>query len=140
MKRVTGLLTLVALVSTLVTPSWSQGMAPDSSRSAPPAASASCFEQGREAGSSYPTGGAFTVGLVSGALAGLIGTGLAYAFQAEPAAPEELVRPIADSGCRVEFRSAYAKEARAKKRRSALLGGLLGSAVAAVVIVSTAGN
>lgn len=134
MKRITSLIAVVAFASSLATPCWSQGSP------GVPAAPGSCHEKGRAEGQAYPTGGAFTVGLVSGALAGLIGTGVAYAFQGEPAAPEATVGAIPDGTCRIEYRDAYAKAGRAKKRKAALTGGLLGTGIAVVAIVAAGSN
>lgn len=133
MRRLVSLIAVVAFASSLAAPCWSQG-------TAPAAAPGSCHEKGRAEGENFPTGGAFTVGLVSGALAGLIGTGIAYAFQGEPAAPESSVGPLTDGTCRIEFRDAYAKAGRAKKRKAALTGGLLGTGIAVVAIVAAGAN
>lgn len=143
MKRITSCLAIVALVATQASPCWSQGAV--QSRSAATNAEAAgngltCVEQGRLEGARHSSGGAFTVGLVSGVIGGLLGTGVAYALQREPDAPENLVRPMTDSGCRVEFRSAYAKTARAKKRMAVLGGGLLGTGIAAGLIVAASSN
>lgn len=97
--------------------------------------SPNCARDGASEGSKYPTGGAFTVGVVSGLLLGLIGTGIAYFAQAEPKASVEETSQLA-SPCKEEFQDAYSKKARGKKRNAALWGGLLGALTVGIVLAS----
>ena len=76
------------------------------------------------------------MGIVSGLLLGLIGTGIAYFAQGQPAVPVETANRLEGSACKQEYQDAYGKKARGKKRNAALLGGVLGAATIGVVLAS----
>jgi hypothetical protein len=88
------------------------------------------------------TGGSFAGGFAGGLFLGLIGTGIAYAAQG----PAEL--PLTDRVEAQKFGSEYmlgmqqgfADRSKAKKRSSALTGGLLGTATFVLLLVSAAGS
>jgi hypothetical protein len=86
------------------------------------------------------TGSYFAGGFVGGALLGLIGTVIAYA-SADADSPSVPVRPTpvyADTSATylLAFRRSYDDRLRSKRKSAALGGGLLGTAVAIVAIVS----
>ena len=105
---------------------------------APPAVDVGdCVLRGRSDGSKTSTGGAFGIGVASGLLLGLIGTGIAYFAQGEPSPTAAQSAAIADASCRLAYEDAYGKEGKKKKRSSALTGGLIGTAVIVVAIVAS---
>jgi hypothetical protein len=96
-----------------------------------------CMLRGTADGKKTSTGGAFTVGITSGLLLGLIGTAIAYVAQAEPRPTQAQSAANPGSGCRLAYEDAYGEAGKRKKKNSALLGGLIGSTVIAIVIVSS---
>ena len=98
-----------------------------------------CIERGLSDGKHAPTGGAFAIGFVSGFFLGLIGTGIAYAGQAEPEAPAFIKYGSGDATCRMAYADVFGKMGKKQKRNAALQGGILGT-VAIVVLVVSAGS
>jgi hypothetical protein len=95
-----------------------------------------CIELGRNDGRHVSTGGAFTIGLASGVLLGLIGTGIAWACQGEPE-PSALGKyESSDATCRMAYADAFGETGKKQKRSAALVGGLLGTAVLVVIVVA----
>ena len=88
--------------------------------------------------------GRFVGGFASGFLLGLIGTGIAYviagsdntALPAAESAPLNAANPT----YALSFREGYSERLKARRRSSALTGGLLGTLTVIVVIVSASGN
>ena len=95
-----------------------------------------CQARGKEAGKRASTGGSLVGGFAGGVLLGLIGTGIAMAVQGAPEPPANELYQVGQEDCRLFYTEAYKKKLRGRKRTSALLGGLLGTAVAVVIIVS----
>jgi len=86
------------------------------------------------------TGSHFAGGFVGGVLLGLIGTVIAYA-SADADAPDVPIKPppiYADTSATylLAFRRGYDDRLRARRKSAALGGGLLGTAVAVVAVVS----
>jgi len=104
---------------------------------ATPSNSTECMERGRADGEETSTGGAFAVGVTCGLLLGLIGTGIAYFTQAEPRPTSGEMAMNRDPACRMSYEDAYREAGRKKKKNSALIGGLVGTAVAVAVIVAS---
>lgn len=98
-----------------------------------------CMERGGTDGARISTGGAFTVGLTCGVLLGLIGTGIAYFTQAEPKPSTNQAAVNTDPACRLAYEDAYGEAGKKKKKRSALIGGLIGTAVI-VTVITASGN
>lgn len=133
MQKFTCLVLSIALVSAPVLPCLARA----ADATSPPdatAGSAACTEQGREAGRRTSTTGAFTIGLVSGFGLGLIGTGLAWAFQGEPQPPAASVQALENAECRIAYAGEYGRQGRAKKRLAVLTGGLVGTALIVGVV------
>lgn len=86
------------------------------------------------------TGGYFAGGLAGGLLLGLIGTGIVYAVAAGSAVDLESSAQarIADESAVYQqgFRDAYTRKVKSKRKQSALVGGLLGTATWVVILLS----
>ena len=106
----------------------------DSTPAAPQANINDCASRGRADGQNVSTGGAFTVGITSGILLGLIGTVIAYVAQGEPRPTQAQSAANPGAGCRLVYEDAYGKAGKGKKKNSALIGGLLGTAIIVTVI------
>ena len=105
------------------------------------------FLQGRVDGRLFAeqasTSGRFVGGLGAGMLLGLIGTGIAYAVADNDGitTPDEaLLRGAGDQGYLTGFEEGYAQRLRARRKSAALGGGLLGTGVIVLIIVSAAGG
>jgi len=88
-----------------------------------------CALRGRTDGEKTSTGGAFLVGVTSGLLLSLIGTAIAYVGQGEPKPTQAQSAANPGTGCRLAYEDAFGKAGKGKKRNSALLGGLIGTAI-----------
>lgn len=159
MKKIVSVLLTFTLVLTYALPCWSQ--TPDSTQSAPAPPStgvttatpssegpvngkpthtpAEFAEQGKSDAREVGTGGAFTIGLVSGFGLGIIGTALAWGFQGEPDPPKAKTEPLPNVESRLAYSDAYGKAGKSKKRGAALVGGLIGTA-AIVAVVAASGS
>lgn len=152
MKKLLSLLLTFSLVLSSVVPCWSQ--APDSSQATAPISNAAPItdtapaskpalnysdfaEQGKRDAQETGTGGAFTIGVVSGLGLGFIGTVLACGFQGEPEAPPAKTEPLLNTESRLAYTTAYGKEGKRKKRGAALVGGLIGTAALVSIIVAS---
>ena len=111
--------------------------AQDSTPATTPVNIGECMLRGTADGKQTSTGGAFTVGVTSGLLLGLIGTAIAYFAQAEPRPTQAQSAANPGSGCRLAYEDAYGEAGKKKKRNSALLGGLIGTTVIVIVIASS---
>jgi hypothetical protein len=98
---------------------------------------ADCEMRGTADGQKVSTGGAFTVGITSGLLLGLIGTAIAYVGQGEPKPTQAQSAANPGTGCRLAYEDAYGKAGKSRKRNSALIGGLIGTAIIVTVIYSS---
>jgi hypothetical protein len=96
-----------------------------------------CMLRGTADGKKTSTGGAFTVGITSGFLLGLIGTAIAYVAQGEPRPTQAESAANLGAGCRLAYEDAYGEAGKKKKKNSALLGGLIGTAIIVIVIASS---
>jgi len=88
------------------------------------------------------TGGKVGLGLGIGVLTGLLGTGIGYfALGPDPMTPEALERY--DSGnndYKLGFKASWDKKTRSKKRGSFLVGGLIGSVIAGLLVAYAQSN
>jgi hypothetical protein len=93
---------------------------------------------GQVAAQSVSTGGSFAGGFVGGIVLGLIGTGVAYAAQGPADVPLMLQASNQPHGSDyiLGFTQAFAETSKKKKRGSALTGGLLGTGVLVLLVVS----
>uniref|UniRef100_A0A832IC02 Uncharacterized protein n=1 Tax=Eiseniibacteriota bacterium TaxID=2212470 RepID=A0A832IC02_UNCEI len=139
MKRPISLLLSVSMLVSSVAPCWSQAPAGAAAPPAPALSHAACSERGVREADHVGTGGAFTVGLVSGLGLGLIGTALAWGLQARPQPPAETQESLDNAECRLAYRNAYASAGQGKKRRAALIGGLIGTTVVVVAVAASGG-
>lgn len=100
---------------------------------------------GRAAAERRGTGGRFVGGFASGLLLGLIGTGITYAIagsdDASLPAMEAAKLTTAHPNYSLAYQQGYAERLKAKRKSSALTGGLLGTLTVVVVYVAaTSGN
>jgi hypothetical protein len=128
MKKLVSWSLVLSLVAGQVAPCWAQAAA---------STTAECSEQGRLDATRTSTSGAFTVGLLSGFGLGLIGTGLAWGFQATPRPDESKLATLPSAECREAFRETYGREGKARKRGAALTGGLIGTAIIVTIVVAS---
>ena len=98
---------------------------------------AMCKMQGKSDAKGVKTGGSFGGGLAGGVLLGLIGTGIAVLAQRKPDPPIDEVMAMPADTCRTIYTEAYKSAGRGKKQSSALVGGLIGTAIAVTVILAT---
>jgi hypothetical protein len=93
---------------------------------------------GQAAAQTVSTGGSFAGGFVGGLVLGLIGTGIAYAVQGPADIPLVLQASNQQHGSdyMVGFHQAFAEASKKKKRSSALTGGLAGTGVLVLLVVS----
>lgn len=90
------------------------------------------------------TGGYFAGGLVSGVFLGLIGTGITYAVAAtsDVSVPASQQAEISEGSPEYAqgYRTGFGDRVKAKRKQSALMGGLLGTAVGVVILLSASGG
>jgi len=108
------------------------GLAPDESPD---------FREGAEAGAQAGRGGGegrwFAAGLLGGALTGPLGAGVATAVAGRSAVTEWPDPPRSDNASyRQGFESAYEAQVRTARRRKALVGGMVGSAVFVAAVIA----
>jgi hypothetical protein len=96
-----------------------------------------CHQQGKEDGSKLGTTGSFIGGLAGGVLLGLIGTGIAVLVQSTPEPSADKLEALEREECRYAYTEAYESKGKGKKRTSALIGGLVGTAVLVGIIVAS---
>jgi len=103
---------------------------------------ADCHMMGKRHGKNVGTGGSMAGGLVGGLLLGLIGTGIAVLAQSESDPPAEYLFEMEDRGgeCQYAYIEAFNSQSVSKKRKAALTGGLIGTAVLVMVVVAASGN
>ena len=101
-----------------------------------------CHALGKEDAQDRGTGGSFVGGLAGGVLLGLIGTGIVVLAQSKSDPPAHLLLEIAeeDETCRYTYLESYRSESVSKKRKSALAGGLLGTALFVAFYLVTQDN
>lgn len=96
--------------------------------------------EGQRAAEQVGTGGYFAGGMVSGVFPGLIGTGIAYAVAAtsDVQIPATTQAMIASNGWEyvLSYEQAFRDRVKARRKSSALTGGLLGTAVAVMIYVT----
>lgn len=99
---------------------------------------------GRAAAERIGTAGSFAGGFAGGFFLGLIGTGIAYAAasgsDAQLPALEAARLAQATSDYQLAFRQGFEERVRSRRKGAALTGGLLGTAVIVVILVSAAGS
>jgi hypothetical protein len=88
------------------------------------------------------TGGSFVGGLAGGLVLGLIGTGIAYAAQGPSELPVSALAESQKYGSEylLGVQQGFADRSKAKKRSSALTGGLLGTAAFVALVLSASGS
>lgn len=129
MKKLACLFLAVAWTALPVLPCLADPAPSDSSRAARLQRSLECAGLGRNAGREASAGGAFVIGLVGGVTLGPIGTGVAWACQGNSKPPAAAIAGMNDVECGRSFTSAFGEEGRSRKRRMALVGGVIGTAI-----------
>jgi len=95
-----------------------------------------CFYEGRLAAKhGVSTNGSRVGGFVGGLFLGLIGTGIAVVAQSEPIPQEHLI-PEGDDECKYGFIQGYGDEGKGRKRSAALAGGLAGTVLLVLIVIS----
>jgi hypothetical protein len=90
--------------------------------------------RGREAADQLHSGSGWMAGgFVSGILLGLIGTGISWAMASSSSVEVNRVPDGVEASC---YRDGYTSKAKSKNSSNALTGGLLGTAVLVVLVVS----
>lgn len=90
--------------------------------------------RGREAADQLHSGSGWMAGgFVSGILLGLIGTGISWAMASSSSVEVNRVPDGVEASC---YRDGYTSKAKSKNSSNALTGGLLGTAVLVLLIVS----
>lgn len=110
---------------------------------APAAASwADCALMGKRHGQNIGTGGSTAGGLIGGVLLGLIGTGVAVLAQSKSEPPAQYLFEMEEKGgeCQYAYIEAFNQESIGKKRKAALTGGLIGTAVLLAIVVANSGS
>jgi hypothetical protein len=138
MKRWIGIMLLFTL--NLPAPARAQSPVGDGGSVPPRSTTMACIEKGAHSGSRTSTGGALAIGVVSGVGLGLIGTGLAWAFQGEPLPPAAELNALDSAECRVAYKDSYGEQGKRRKRSAALTGGLIGTAVLLGVVAASSGG
>jgi hypothetical protein len=110
----------------------------------PAATMAAGLNAGTQRAETVGSGGYLAGGFASGLLLGLIGTGITYAVAAssDVSLPPLEMTSIADRSPEYiqGFRTGFGDRVKAKRKQSALTGGLLGTAVLVVLVVSASGQ
>ncbi len=103
---------------------------------------ADCHIMGKRHGETIGTGGSMAGGLAGGLLLGLIGTGIAVLAQSESSPPAEYLFEMEEKGgdCQYAYIEAFNSQSVSKKRKAALTGGLIGTAILVVLVVSASGD
>jgi len=144
-SRNTRAATLCALLVLGARPAYAQAPAAAPQPSATDSSAAAAVLQGRALAETRGTGGRFAGGFVSGVLLGLIGTGIVYAI----AGSDDTSVPALDAArlstanptYSLSFQQGYSERLKARRKSSALTGGLLGTLTFVVIYVSaTSGN
>jgi hypothetical protein len=99
-----------------------------------------CRARGKSDGKGIKTGGSFAGGFAGGVLLGLIGTAIAIVAQSKPEPPVDKVFAMPNEACRQIYTQAYKSSGKGKKQSSALVGGLLGTAVIVTILVATSSS
>ena len=125
-------------------------LAQDAQPTTAPAATAPAEElargrlEGQVAAQSRGTSGWAVSGFLAGAGAGLIGTGVVWAIAAgsdvSPPADRRLLIVNQSAIYQQGFEMGYGEKLKSRRKRSALTGGLVGTAVAVVAILGSQGN
>ena len=90
--------------------------------------------RGRDAADQFHSGSGWMAGgFVSGILLGLIGTGISWAMASSSSVEVNRVPDGVEASC---YREGYTSKAKSKNSSNALTGGLLGTAVLVLLVVS----
>jgi hypothetical protein len=97
---------------------------------------------GSAAAQTIGTGGSFAGGMAGGLFLGLIGTGIAYVAQGPSQPTMTTVASNQQYGAdyMMGFNQAFADESKRRKKSSALTGGLIGTGVLVLLVVSAGGS
>ena len=99
-----------------------------------------CHQMGKLDGGNISTGGSAAAGVAGGILLGLIGTGLVVLLQSDSDPSILSMGNLEGDECRYAYIEAYQNESASKKRKSALIGGLIGTAVLVLIVVASSGS
>jgi len=143
MRRVVSLLVVVALLTLYISPAVADvddTVDPTTEQtSAQPDDESymSCHSRGKLDASATSTGGSFVGGFCGGVLLGLIGAAIVVVAQSEPDPPALVMLELQTDECRYAYLEAYHSAGKSKKQTSALLGGLVGTAVIVTILLSS---
>jgi hypothetical protein len=96
-----------------------------------------CHQLGKQDGGNISTGGSVAAGLAGGLLLGLIGTGIVVLVQSDSEPSQLELKNLEGDECQYAYLEAYKNKSVGKKRKSALIGGLVGTAILVLIIVSS---
>ncbi len=101
-----------------------------------------CHAKGKADAQERGTGGSFVGGFAGGLLLGLIGAGVVVLAQSKSDPPADFMLQLEEEeeACRYTYIESYRNESVSKKRKSALTGGLIGTAIIVAVILSSNGE
>lgn len=134
--------TLALVLTAIAAPALqAQQVAPTvPTRAAADSSPAMAILHGQAAGDQVGTGGSMLGGFAGGFFLGLIGTGIAYAVasgsNAELPSFEAARIARTPGDYQIAFRQGFQERVRARKKASALTGGLLGTAVIVTLVLS----
>ena len=95
-----------------------------------------CHQLGKEDGGNISTGGSTAAGLAGGFLLGLIGTGLVVLLQSDSDPSRLALKNLEGDECQYAYIEAYNSQSVSKKRKAALVGGLIGTAVLVMIVIA----
>lgn len=99
-----------------------------------------CHQKGKVDGGNVSSGGSGVAGFAGGVLLGLIGTGLVVLLQGDSDPKAETMVSLEGDDCKYAYIEAYQNQSLSKKRKSALIGGLIGTAILVALVVSSSGD
>jgi hypothetical protein len=99
-----------------------------------------CHQKGKVDGGKVSSGGSGVAGFAGGVLLGLIGTGLVVLIQSDSDPKAENMVALEGEECKYAYIEAFQDKSLSKKRKSALIGGLIGTAILVMVVVASSGD
>ena len=99
-----------------------------------------CHQQGKIDGGNISTAGSTVAGVAGGVILGLIGTGIVVLLQSKSDPPQSSLQALEGDQCQYAYIEAFKDKSVSKKRTSALIGGLIGTAVFVIIYVSASGD
>jgi hypothetical protein len=101
-----------------------------------------CHKQGEDDAQARSTSGSTIAGFASGFLLGLIGTGIVVLAQSKSEPSDSVMMSLEEASeeCQYAYTQAFEDESIKMKRKSALTGGLIGTAVLVAIYLAAEGG